>query len=120
MPKNLDETVRLQSKKREEWMQEVRRKETTRDSRSSSPYLANSSVASLPEKNECPGTHCKLIVKGERKDSSCQMCQKVHDKKKIKQRTKPELERKREIADLLVLPRPAESLQNGAGFRGST
>ena len=28
--------------------------------------------------------------------------------------------RKREMADLLVLPRPAKSLQNGAGFSGKT
>ena len=33
-------------------------------------------------------------------------------------RTKRESERRREMADLLVLPRPVESLQNGAGFSG--
>ena len=29
-------------------------------------------------------------------------------------------EKTREVADLLVLPRPAKSLQNGAGFSGKT
>ena len=34
-------------------------------------------------------------------------------------RTKRESDRKRKkMADLLVLPRPAKSLQNGAGFKG--
>ena len=28
--------------------------------------------------------------------------------------------RKREMADLLVLPRPAKSVQDGAGFSGET
>ena len=28
--------------------------------------------------------------------------------------------RRREVADLLVLPRPANSVQNGAGFSGKT
>ena len=28
--------------------------------------------------------------------------------------------RKREMADLVLLPRPAENLQNGAGFIGNT
>ena len=28
--------------------------------------------------------------------------------------------RRREVADLLVLPRPAKSVQNGAGFSGET
>ena len=30
------------------------------------------------------------------------------------------MEERREVADLLVLPRPAKSLQNGAGFSGKT
>ena len=36
-------------------------------------------------------------------------------------RTERELERRiKEMADLLVLPRPAKSLQNGADFSGKT
>ena len=29
-------------------------------------------------------------------------------------------DRRREVADLLVLPKPAKSIQNGAGFSGET
>ena len=36
-------------------------------------------------------------------------------------RTEPESHsRRRELADLLVLPKPAKSVQNGAGFSGKT
>ena len=35
-------------------------------------------------------------------------------------RTERESHRRREMADLLVLPRPAKSEQNGAGFSGKT
>ena len=35
-------------------------------------------------------------------------------------RTERESERRREMADLLGLSGPAESLQNGAGFSGKT
>ena len=35
-------------------------------------------------------------------------------------RTEREADSRREMADLLVLPRPAKSLQNGAGFSGNT
>ena len=45
---------------------------------SSARGLGNSTV-SFSSKNECPGTHCSLIVKEERKDSSCQ---KVSGKRK--------------------------------------
>ena len=38
---------------------------------SSAPPLASSSAASLPGRNECPGTHCSLIEQEEREDSSC-------------------------------------------------
>ena len=40
--------------------------------KSSAPRLATSSTMLLPGKNECPGIHCSLIVKKERKDGSCQ------------------------------------------------
>ena len=33
-------------------------------------------------------------------------------------RTERESDRRREMADLMVLPRPAKSLQNGTGFSG--
>ena len=81
--KNFDETVRLQSEKREEWMQEIRgeRLQGIAEGASIAPHLASSSAASFPEKNECPGTHCSLIEQ-EREDSSCQICQRVVGKRK--------------------------------------
>ena len=79
MSKNLNETVRLQSEKRREWIREIRRErlQGVAEGASSAPRLASSSVASLPERNECPGTHCSLIEQEEREDSSCQICHRV-------------------------------------------
>ena len=63
MSKNLDETVRLQSEKREEWIREIReeRLQGIAEGASSAPRLASSSAESSPGRNECPGTHCSLI-----------------------------------------------------------
>ena len=63
MSKNFDETVRLQPEKREEWIREIRgeRLQGVAESASSASRLASSSAASLPGRNECPGTHCSLI-----------------------------------------------------------
>ena len=71
--KNLDETVHLQYKKREEWIQEVREGELhgTAENRISAPCLVRSSALSFPEKNKYPWTHGCLIVKDESKNSSC-------------------------------------------------
>ena len=71
MLKNLDETVRLQSEKRQKGILEVRGEglQGIAEGTSSATSLANS----FPGKNECPGTHCSLIVK-ERENSSCQIC----------------------------------------------
>ena len=77
LSKNLDETVRLQSEKREKWVREIRGErlqEITEDS-ISAPRLASSLAASFPGRNECPGTHCSPIVQEEREDSSFQICQ---------------------------------------------
>ena len=126
MSKNLDETVRLQSEKRREWIREIReRLQGIAKDASSAPRLASSSAASFPGRNECPGTHCSLIEQ-EREDSSCQICHRVSDKNKYGgedrvARTERESDRRRrDLADLLMLPRPAKSLQNGAGFSGKT
>ena len=35
---------------------------------SSAPRLANSSAASFPGRNECPGTHCSLLVQEEKEE----------------------------------------------------
>ena len=61
--KNLDETVHFHSEKREEGIPEVRgdRLQGAAEGRSSALRQANSSVTSLPERNECPGTHCNLM-----------------------------------------------------------
>ena len=71
---NFDETVRLQSEKRQEWIRE--RLQGIAEGASSAPRLASSSATSFPGRNECPGTHCSLIEQ-ERKYSSCQICHRV-------------------------------------------
>ena len=77
--KNLDETVCLQSKKRQEWIREMRgeRLQGIVEGTSSAPRLASSSATSFPSRNECPGTNCSLIEQEEREDSSCQICHRV-------------------------------------------
>ena len=127
MSKNLDETVRLQSEIRQEWIKEVRgeRLQGIAEGSTSASRLASSSAASFPERNECPGTQCSLKEQ-ERENSSCLICHRVSGKRKNGgegrvERTERELDRRRrEMAYLLVLPRPAKSVQNGAGFSGKT
>ena len=77
--KNFDETVRLQSEKRQEWIQEIRGEKLhgIAEGASSAPCLASSSAMSFPGRNECPGTNCSLIEQEEREDSSCQICHRV-------------------------------------------
>ena len=84
MSKYFEETVRLQSGKRREWIREIRgeRLQGIVEGASSAPRLASSSAASFPGRNECPGTNCSLIEQDEREDSSCQICYKVWDKRK--------------------------------------
>ena len=83
MSKNLDETVRLRSKRREEWIREIRveRIQGIAEGASSAPRLASSSAASFPGRNGCPGTHCSFIEQ-EREGNSCQICYKVSGKRK--------------------------------------
>ena len=69
MSKNFDETVRLQSEKRQEWIREIRG-ERLQGIASSAPRLASSSAASFPGRNECPETHWSLIEQKEREDRS--------------------------------------------------
>ena len=112
MSKNLDETVRFQSEKRREWIREIRgeRLQGIAEGASRAPRLASSSAASFPGRNECPGTHCSLIEQ-KREDSSCQICHRVSGKRKDGEddwvvRTERESDnRRRKMADLLVLPR---------------
>ena len=74
MSKNLDETVHLQSEKREEWIREIRGEKLQGIAKgtNSAPHRARSSAASFHGRNECPGIHCSLIEQEEREDSSCQ------------------------------------------------
>ena len=128
MSKNLDETVRLQSEIRQEWIREVKgeRLQGIGEGASSAPRLASSSAVSFSGRNECPGIHCSLIEQKEREDSSCQICHRVWDKRKDggedkAARTERESDgRRREMTDLLVLPRPEKRVQNDAGFSGKT
>ena len=84
MSKYLEETVRLQSEIRREWIREIRgeRLQGIAEGARSAPRLASSSAVSFPGRNECPGTHCSLIEQEERQDSSCQICHRVLDKRK--------------------------------------
>ena len=76
--KNFDETVRLQSEKRREWIREIRgeRLQGIIEGMSSALRLASLSSASFSERNEYPGTHCRLIIQEEREDSFSQICQR--------------------------------------------
>ena len=78
MSKNFDETVRLQSEKKEEWIQEIRREgqQVIAEGTIISPRLASLSAALFPGRNEWPGTQCSLIEQKERENSSCQICQR--------------------------------------------
>ena len=69
MSKNFDETVRLQSEIRQEWIREIRgeRLQGIAEGVSSAPRLASSSAASFPGRNKCPGTHCSLIEQEEKR-----------------------------------------------------
>ena len=90
MSKNFDETVRLQSEKRQEWIREIRgeRLQGIAEGASSAPRLASSSSASFPGKNECPGNHCSLIEQEESEDSSCQSATEFEIRGKMEERTR--------------------------------
>ena len=63
MSKNFDETVRLQFKKGEEWIQEIREGlHRIAESKSSAHRQASLSDASFRDRNECPRTHCSQIA----------------------------------------------------------
>ena len=84
MLKNLDETVHLQLGKKKS----IYKRSQERDYKGLQktgvvhPHLASLSAASYLRGNECPGTHCSLILKGKTEDSSCQICQRVFGEKK--------------------------------------
>ena len=55
--KNFNETVYLQSEKRQEWIQEIRgeRLQGIAECANNASYLASSSAVSFPGRNECLG-----------------------------------------------------------------
>ena len=117
--KNLKETVRLQSEKRQEWIREIKeRLQGIAEGTSSVLRLASSSAASFPGRNECLGTHCSLMIQEDReKTVPTRSAREIVVKGKMEKRTERDSDRRRrEVGDLLVLPRPAKSVQNGAGF----
>ena len=63
--KNLGETVRFQSEKKQEWIREVsgKKQPLVSEGTSTAPRLANSSAALFPGRNQYLRTHCSLIVK---------------------------------------------------------
>ena len=71
MLKNFDETVCLQSEKREEWIREIReeRLQGIAEGTSSTHCLASSSAESSPRRNECLGTHSSLTELEKRENS---------------------------------------------------
>ena len=79
MSKNFDETVRLQSEKREEWIREIKgeRLQGIAEGASSATRLVISSAASFPGRNKCPETHGRMTEQEEREDSYGQICQRV-------------------------------------------
>ena len=72
MSKNFDETVRLQSEKRQEWIREIRgeRLQGIAKGASCGSRLDNSLAATFPGRNEFSGIHCSLIVQEKREDRS--------------------------------------------------
>ena len=86
--------------------------------KSSSSGLANSSAEGLLGRNECSGIHCSLIEQKERKTVSARDQGKREEK--VGRTERESDRRKREVEDLLVLPRPTKSVKNSAGFSGKT
>ena len=60
-----------------------------------------------------------IVVWYNRRREKTVPAREIEVKGKTEERTERASEKK-EVADLLVLPRPAKTLQNGAGFSGKT
>ena len=105
MLKNLDETVRLQSEKREEWIQKIggERLQGIAEGTSSALCLANSSAASFSGRNECPGTHRRLIKQEEIEDSPARSAGEIDVKVRCRKGQRKS-DGRRELANLLMLP----------------
>ena len=84
MSRIFDETVRLQSEKKEEWIREIKEEglQGITEGTSIAFRLASSSAASFPGRNKYPRTYCSLIKQEEREDNYCQICQRDCGKRK--------------------------------------
>ena len=91
MSKNFDETVRLQCEKRQEWIREGLQGVAVCEP--STPRLASSLAGLFPGKNECPGTHCSLIVQKEKR-VSVKSVKEIEVKEKVEGRTERESDRR--------------------------
>ena len=89
MLKHLEETVRLQSEKRREWIREIRgeRLQGIAEGASSAPRLESSSAVSFPGRNECPGTHCSLIEQEREKTVPARSATEFEIREKMEERT---------------------------------
>ena len=88
MLKHLEETVRLQSDKRREWIREIgERLQRIAEGASSAPRLASSSAVSFPGRNECPGTHCSLIEQEREKTVPARSATEFEIREKMEERT---------------------------------
>ena len=77
MSKNLDEIVPLQSEKKDKRgykRYEERNQKRMQKTRVVLPVWPAHQPRRFLGKNECPGTHCSLIVQKERKGSFFQIC----------------------------------------------
>ena len=94
MSKNCNETVHLQSEKREECIRKMRgeRLQGIAEGTSSAPPLARSSATSFPGKNECLRTHCSFIEPERGKRVSAR---EIEVEGKIDERTERESDRRR-------------------------
>ena len=90
MSKNFDETVRLQSDIRREWIRQVtgERLQGIAEGASRAPRLASSSAVSFPGRNECPGTHCSLIEQKRERTVSARSATEFGIRGKMEARTR--------------------------------
>ena len=123
MSKNFDETVRLQFEIGPEWIREVRGErlqQITEDTSSALIWPAHQLCTSLGEAVVW-GPNVAYWNWRKEKAVPARSTREVEVKEKIEERAgwrgqSESNRRRREVADLLVLPRPAKSLQNGTDF----
>ena len=87
MSKNFDETVRLQSEKREEWIREIRgeRLQGIAKGASSEPiWLAHQ--PRFPRLKRVSGDPCSLIVQGREKTVSARSSREIEEKGKMEEK----------------------------------